>query len=318
MSLRLNLFLQGDGSAGNQSNNSQGSSYANNIVSAGAGVSGGGAGGAGGGAGRSSAGSSQNFSGNDDIAHRRNSEAHNTIGGGRYYGENLTVSALGIYTISGIGIAALLVNYFSSSIQEVLIGCNRSHGSGGGSNISSKSRIYFLTLNEGVGHVVNLNIQTVNFLAILIEQASDGSNLARIERNSTILLQDYINIVVTISERLIASGRGGGEYLNEVIAGRLKGNGRNLNVSYLGVSNTIEVLLQVNEIPIGSSGIVITGLYPTLGSNQFTALGKGNGNNVICRNKFAILQIEVDSIGSFVETNLQRSTRFSNSIGASG
>ena len=44
-----NLFLQGDGSAGNQSNNSQSSSYANYIVSAGAGV-GGGAGGAGGGA----------------------------------------------------------------------------------------------------------------------------------------------------------------------------------------------------------------------------------------------------------------------------
>ena len=81
----------------------------------------------------------------------------------------------------------------------------------GGSNISSKSRIYFLTLNEGVGHVVNLNIQTVNFLAILIEQTSDGSNLARIERNSAILLQDYINIVVTISERLIVSGRGGGQ-----------------------------------------------------------------------------------------------------------
>jgi len=37
------LFLQGDGSAGNQSNNSQSSSYANNIVSAGAGVGGGGA-----------------------------------------------------------------------------------------------------------------------------------------------------------------------------------------------------------------------------------------------------------------------------------
>ena len=45
----LILFLQGDGSAGNQSNNSQSSSYANNIVSAGAGV-GGGAGGASGGA----------------------------------------------------------------------------------------------------------------------------------------------------------------------------------------------------------------------------------------------------------------------------
>ena len=36
-----NLFLQGDGSAGNQSNNSQSSSYANYIVSAGAGVGGG-------------------------------------------------------------------------------------------------------------------------------------------------------------------------------------------------------------------------------------------------------------------------------------
>ena len=35
-----NLFLQGDGSAGNQSNNSQSSSYANYIVSAGAGVGG--------------------------------------------------------------------------------------------------------------------------------------------------------------------------------------------------------------------------------------------------------------------------------------
>ena len=40
-----NLFLQGDGSAGNQSNNSQSSSYANNIVSAGAGVGGGAGGG---------------------------------------------------------------------------------------------------------------------------------------------------------------------------------------------------------------------------------------------------------------------------------
>ena len=65
-----NLFLQGDGSAGNQSNNSQSSSYANNIVSAGAGV-GGGAGGAS---------SSQSAISNNDRASDDSSSGQDAIG----------------------------------------------------------------------------------------------------------------------------------------------------------------------------------------------------------------------------------------------
>ena len=68
----LNLFLQGDGSAGNQSNNSQSSSYANNIVSAGAGVGGGTGGG-----GSLSSRCGYGIAGDDEIGQSGNGEGQN-------------------------------------------------------------------------------------------------------------------------------------------------------------------------------------------------------------------------------------------------
>ena len=110
-----NLFLQGDGSAGNQSNNSQGSSYANTIISAGAGVGGGASGGGGGSDTRNGANSSHCLRELNDLI-----GATERSGNSAGIGAAINILALGQLSTQIIEVAILI-----NSIVEVSVvgGC---------------------------------------------------------------------------------------------------------------------------------------------------------------------------------------------------
>ena len=336
---------QGDGSAGNQSNNSQSSSYANNIVSAGAGVGGG----AGGGGSLSSRGS-YGTSGDDEIGQSGKGEGQNAaIQSGSQLGD-LAGQILSINVINLVSVIfALIEDYLESSVEFV-----ETAGSTISDNISGIIAGIFsgkqvtiilfeqelLTNSEGRAcgeAVTNSTIsQSHGSRVYRFSIVSNGLNSVdgtideRIGSVADITISingdAQISSLVPDSELIIVSG-GSSEDILGVITISPQSNFADREIADLIVSSLGIVLLQGNLIlPVrrsglgGSQGIIGRIVYfnPFSGSNPLRTLFIGYSQSVLIRYEFALaIEIKVKCVLTILvfQIDNKSSTGLFNSVG---
>ena len=289
-----NLFLQGDGSAGNQSNNSQGSSYANNIISAGAGVGGGASGGGGGANGTSSG---QGFGSDENSGHSGNVEGQNAIVVSSSNRQNLAVNTLCIYLVNSVSINAQsnltlcghIVEVSEESLGSYIAGIALILG-----RIKSDCSIQGVELHafsKSISHAVNSNLKSSNILAVLILQRSNNIHLAANGRERVAVVFNRIELFLLIAEGITENfiGFRSLQQGNSIIAGSLESYTRNLDLGNGSISNLVQIALEFNLILISVGKIARASLNPTLGLNIFSALCESNSNYIVSRNKLVVV-----------------------------